>query len=246
MRWPFKLDRKVSIPVAVITVATVVISLTLLYRTLANRLEARQFHSQLGQDRWVLEDVFPDVKDGYFVEVGSGDGELISNTWTLELNGWKGVCIDPFPTNMARRSCQLFREVVYSRAGETITFRPAGLLGGIDGHVSKKEQVVASSKTVELKTVTLDDVLARAKAPRFIHYLSIDVEGADLEVLKGFSLARYKVGAFTIEHGFQEPKRTQIRSLLEKNGYRLARSVNWDDWYLPVEAGQHQVETRPE
>lgn len=237
-----KLDKPVSVPVVVITVAVVLVSLTVLYRTLARRQEARQYHSQLGQARWVLEEVFPGVKGGYFVEVGSGDGELLSNTWTLELNGWEGVCIDPFPTNMGRRSCQLFREVVYSSAGKTIEFRPIGLLGGIEDHISSgTEQRDAPSGTVSLQTVTLDDLLERANAPSYIHYLSIDVEGAELEVLKGFSLDRYKVGAFTIEHGYEEPKRTEIRTLLEKNGYRLAQSRHWDDWYLPVEAGPRET-----
>jgi FkbM family methyltransferase len=241
-----KLRRRVSVPVAVMVIGIQLIAVTLLYRKLVSRQQAHEYPSQLQQDRWVLETVFPGVKDGYFVDVGSGDGEYISNTWRLETNGWKGVCIDPFPTNMARRSCQMFREVVYSTSGRTVTFRDGALFGGIDALIpSSTRGLVASSRTVEFKTVTLDDVLARAKAPRFIHYVSVDVEGAELEVLKGLSLDRYQVGAFTIEHNFQEPKRTEIRSLLEKSGYRLAKSVQWEDWYLPGKAVPQTAEAPP-
>jgi hypothetical protein len=42
------------------------------------------FYSQMGQDRWVSEAVFPGVKNGFFLDVGSGDGTLISNTKALE------------------------------------------------------------------------------------------------------------------------------------------------------------------
>jgi FkbM family methyltransferase len=241
-----KLRRRVPAPVAVIVIGIQLIAVTLLYRKLVGLQQAHEYPSQLQQDRWVIETVFPGVKDGYFVDVGSGDGEYISNTWRLEVNGWKGVCIDPFPTNMARRTCQMFREVVYSTAGKTLSFRAGGLFGGVDALIATNTRgLVESSRTVDFKTVTLDDVLARANAPRFIHYVSIDVEGAELEVLKGFSLDRYRVGAFTIEHNYQEPKRTEIRSLLEKSGYRLAKSVQWDDWYLPGKAAPQTAEAPP-
>ena len=228
-------SRKVPALVAVLTVAALVVALVALGRWLLESQQARWPHGQIGQDRWVLEEVFPGVRDGYFVDVGSGDGEDISNTWGLEARGWTGLCIDPFPTNMARRTCRVFREVVYGTAGKKVQFlRMAGLLGGIGEYVSPQmPKMGRRHETVMFTTVTLDELLARAGAPRFIHYVSIDVEGAELGVLKGFSLSRYRVGAFTIEHNYEEPKRTQIRSLLERSGYRLARECYWEDWYLP-------------
>ena len=45
-------------------------------------------------------------------------------------------------------------------------------------------------------------------------------------------LSKYKVGALTIEHNFEEPKRSQIRRLLESNGYRFVLSLLRDDFYV--------------
>src|SRR4249920_4273129 len=42
------------------------------------------FYSQMGQDKWVSETVFPGVKNGFFLDVGSGDGTFISNSKALE------------------------------------------------------------------------------------------------------------------------------------------------------------------
>jgi FkbM family methyltransferase len=192
------------------------------------------FHSTFGQDKWIIRSMFPDVRDGYFVDVGSGDGVLESNTKALEGLGWKGVCIDPFPTNMSSRKCTLFEEVVYGVAGKQITFKVAGFLSGIHDIMgsTKNWESVQQAKTVELTTVTLDDILARSDAPAYIHYISIDVEGAELEVLKGFSFSKYKVGAFTIEHNYEEPKRSQIRSLLASKGYQYMMSLWRDDCYV--------------
>ncbi len=64
-------------------------------------LGAYPYHSQWGQDRWITERVFPGVKDGYFVDIGSGHGTKDSNTKVLEDLGWSGICVDPFPQNCA-------------------------------------------------------------------------------------------------------------------------------------------------
>lgn len=63
-----------------------------------------KFPSQIGQDRWVAEAVFPGVTNGYFLDVGSADGFVNSNTWALEQRGWTGICVDPFPSNMTGRT----------------------------------------------------------------------------------------------------------------------------------------------
>ena len=197
-----------------------------------------KFHSQVGQDRWVIQQIFPNVRDGYFMDVGSGDGVLYSNTKTLEDIGWDGVCVDPFPTNMAKRQCRLFKEVVSDEIGRTVSFRKAGSLGGIDDKLGRWKDTdrIKESEVVEFKTASLTDILERAGAPTFIHFMSIDIEGAELDALKGLDFSRYQVGAFTIEHNFEEPKRSQIKALLESNGYRFARTIAQDDCYLPAEA----------
>jgi hypothetical protein len=60
------------------------------------RKEVR-YTGEIGQDKWVLEKVFPGVTNGYFVDVGSGHGTIGSNSLGLELRGWTGIYIDPFP-----------------------------------------------------------------------------------------------------------------------------------------------------
>src|SRR5688572_8435324 len=65
------------------------------------------FPSQIGQDKWVTETVFPGVTDGYFLDVGSADGTVDSNSKVLEQQGWTGICIDPFPVNMEGRTCKM-------------------------------------------------------------------------------------------------------------------------------------------
>ena len=192
-----------------------------------------QFYSQIGQDKWVLETVFPDVKDGFFLDVGSGDGTALSNTKALEERGWRGICIDPFPKNMEGRTCQMLKEVVFSESGKRMQFQASGDVGGIRDTLGKWKGEALGAPTVEFTTVTLRDVLESSKAPRFIHFMSLDIEGAELEALKGFPFDKYKIGAMAVEHNDEEPKRSEIEALMRSRGYRRVHSWYQDDFYLP-------------
>ena len=189
-------------------------------------------YGQFRQDLWVTLSVGHGKKDGYYVDVGSADGVEISNTNLLDQMGWKGVCIDPFPRNMQRRTCQVFRQPVFSESGKKVQFRVAGALGGILSDLNTYKDTTSGAPVVDLVTATLDEILEKAHAPKWIDYMNIDVEGAEYDVLRGFSLERYAVGSFTIEHNYEAEKRELIRKLMESKGYVRVRSWEVDDWYV--------------
>jgi FkbM family methyltransferase len=191
-----------------------------------------RYTGEIGQDKWALERVFPGVTNGYFVDVGSGHGTIGSNSLGLELRGWTGVCVDPFPIYMEGRTCRVFEEVVFSKPGVVMTFAKAGGLGGLSDTLGAWNTKAAEAPTVDVTTVTLDDLLARAGAPPFIHFISMDIEGAELEALRGFPFDRYRVGAWAIEHNREEPKRTLIRQLLGSHGYEHVHEYQQDDFYV--------------
>ena len=201
--------------------------------SLQETLRLVSFPSQIGQDKWVLKTVFPGLTDGFFVDVGSGDGIAGSNTFALERQGWTGICIDPFPSSMESRTCQLFKAVVFSEPGLTVTFHPAGQLGGITDTLDTWKAYAEQYPPVELTTVTLGDILDRANAPDFIHFRSLDIEGAELDALRGVPFDRYRFGAFAIEHTYEGSKRADVAALLTGHGYRRVHTWYQDDFYLP-------------
>ena len=195
-----------------------------------------EYSSEIGQDKWVLEKVFPGVSDGYFVDIGSGHGTIGSNSRTLEERGWTGLCVDPFPAHMEGRTCRVFKEVVFSKPGLLMKFHAAGGLGGLADTLAAWNETATHAPTVNIRTVTLDDVLLRARAPRFIHFISLDIEGAELEALRAFPFDRHRIGAWTIEHNREEPKRSQIAALLREHGYRRVNERRQDDFFVPADA----------
>jgi FkbM family methyltransferase len=200
--------------------------------SLLRALGLQRSYAQLGQDLWVALATAPGKKNGFYVDVGAADGKWLSNTKLLDDMGWKGICIDPFPTNMQRRTCQVIRQPVSSESGRKILFRKAGMLGGIEPDDGKRADPAPAPFEAVLVTATLDEILAKGHAPQYIDYMSIDIEGAEYDALLGLSLDRYQIGTFTIEHNFETKKRDAIRTLLEGIGYVRVRVWEVEDWYV--------------
>jgi hypothetical protein len=203
-------------------------------------LSARQLlgrahsYSQIGQDIWVTETAMPGLRNGFFLDVGSGHGTIGSNTKALEELGWTGICVDPFPTHMDDRRCRMEKVVVSGTAGQLVKFHAHEGLGGIADTLGKWKDEAAKAPVVEFTTTTLGEVLSRAQAPGFIHFLSLDIEGAELEALKGLPFEKYRFGAMAIEHNDEEPKRTDILKYLEARGYQRVHTFRQDDFYAPA------------
>jgi FkbM family methyltransferase len=216
-------------------------------RTYAIRyaLGLEEFKGIIGQDLWVMHSVHPGVTNGFFVDLGSADGVEISNTWALEQKGWTGICIDPFPRNMESRTCQAFDKAVDNVGGRTVLFQnPGSYGGGILDYAGWWVSSEDKQNAVEVQTMTLGEILRSANAPSYIHYLNVDIEGAEYAALSDFPFDQYRFGAITIEHNNQEIQRAKLRELLVKNGYRLEWAIRDQDWYVPAEKPNAAPETK--
>lgn len=191
--------------------------------------------SELGQDAWVLSNF---TKPGFFLDVGSGDGVIASNTIGLEKNGWKGICIDAFPRNYEGRTAIVETACVSHCAGMEIKFLKSHFQEGLSGiidNISDYNKMFITTRPhefIKMKTLLLSDILEKHDAPKYIEYLNMDIEGGEYDVLRTFPFDKYSFGAITIEHNFHEPSRTLIREILENNGYKFVKAVKYDDWYI--------------
>ena len=183
----------------------------------ALRMTAREaiggvtYPSEIGQDKWVIGRMFPGVANGFFLDVGSGHGTIGSNTKALEELGWTGICVDPFPTLHGRAHLPdgegrrlerggPGRQVPHAR-GSRRHRRHAWANG------RKRPRRAPRSSSPPRRSARC---WPRANAPSFIHFLSLDIEGAELEALRGVPFDKYRFGAMAIEHNDEEPKRSEI------------------------------------
>jgi FkbM family methyltransferase len=184
-------------------------------------------YSQLGQDEWVL---IRKTTPGYFVEIGAFDGVHLSNTLALEQKGWRGLCIEPEPSAylalLANRNCQTANVALAGKPNERVPFCVNGIYSSITSDPARA--------TIQVSTATLDQVLDDYGAPSRIHYISIDTEGNELEILQAFDFKKWQVDLWTVEHN-DHTRRTRIvsRSLIKlfaAQGYRH-RIVEHDVWF---------------
>ena len=177
---------------------------------------------------------------GFFVEVGANHPTGGSQTWLLEQNGWRGILIEPQASH-----CRLLRErrknsVVFQVAcsapdkiGETTLHIPAAPLNGFAAIEPNVDDLgVVYERTEKVKVITLDQVLAEA-GPATIDLLSIDVEGVELDVLKGFALDQYCPALILMEDKCSSLDKHRY---LTARAYKLVRRTGLNNWYVPRDA----------
>jgi FkbM family methyltransferase len=240
--WEFDALWLLSAPINIVTVPTTITTTTAntattTAATLSAPKRALVWTSQLGQDRWVWENVCGRKMGGYYVDVGAHDGKSYSNTYVMEKElGWSGICIEPLPNMFAqlqvcRPKSTNLELCAYDQDGVEVEFKVdqvnadqmlSGIAQDIDHH-----QV--TGHVITRKCMTLTTLLRMHNAPNKIDFLSVDTEGSELKVLKGIDWNAYAFHAITLEHNYMEPKRTIMAEFLKSKGYTRAKSLDWDD-----------------
>jgi FkbM family methyltransferase len=195
-------------------------------------------YSQFGEDL-LLWEYFGARQDGFFLEAGANHPTKCSQTWLFEQQGWKGILVEPIA-----RNCEMLRQ---QRPGSRVfqcalgaaeqrgraPFHVAAANDGLSGLAVNEGVVVEHIEEVEVRT--LDEVLAEVGNPR-LDLVSIDVEGAELQVLRGFDLPRHHPAMVLIEDHLQH---LSVHRHLARNGYRLVKRTGLNNWYIPEKQPFH-------
>ena len=200
--------------------------------------------SQLRQDLFVLSETKYKT-GGYFIEFGATNGVDLSNTYLLEKEFlWRGILAEPAKVwgNQLRENrlgAHIETQCVWKDSNSSLTFNETdnpelstiNIFSGKDRHAKTR----AKGKKYQVATISLNDLLKKYSAPKYIDYLSIDTEGSEFEILNAFDFNEYKIGIITVEHNYT-PQRKLIFKLLTSHGYkRKYKSVSdFDDWYTKI------------
>jgi FkbM family methyltransferase len=179
---------------------------------------------------------FGNIK-GYFVEVGANDPRERSQTWLLEQAGWTGVLVEPQPDLAAelraRRKAKVFGVACSSpeNAGRELPLHVAGPLSSLDRR--RMAPGATPERVIDVPVRTLDSVLAEAATPANFNFLSIDVEGHEIEVLSGFDIERWRPQLILLEDHVADLSKHRY---LTSAGYRIVRRYENNGWYVPRES----------
>lgn len=198
-------------------------------------------HSQYGQDVTVYE-LLENPDKGFFLDIGANDGTTFSNSLLFEEKGWEGICVEPHPEIFkkleAHRNCHLVNACISNIDG-TVDFMmiegSENMLSGIvdffdDHHMERINKGIERSggckKVIQIESLTPTTILERFNTEK-IDFLSVDVEGCDLEILQAFNFSKTKVNVISVENN----RTPSIVNFLESKGFDLVKCVGCDEIY---------------
>lgn len=196
-----------------------------------------KFFSQYGEDK-LLYKLFNKRETGFCIEVGGYDGITGSTTLFFEKLGWKCLIVEPMAEFCEKirkvRNCELVQAAASDESGEA-TFHVAegvetlSTLEQDKSHASRVQWEGGQLKEIKVNKLKLDEILSNLKVKE-IDFISIDVEGHEMSVLRGLSLQIYQPLIIIIEdnsHGLNR----EVKRYLAKFGYARFNITGCNDWY---------------
>jgi FkbM family methyltransferase len=175
-------------------------------------------------------------RTGFLVEVGANEPEIWSQTIPLDLLGWNGVLFEPQPDLAVAlrrtRKAQVFAVACSSpeNSGRSMPLKlagPAGIFSSLNTRLPTATAQIAGTISVPVRS--LDDILVEARAPREFDFLSIDVEGHEIEVLRGFDFQKWRPRLILIEDIVLDRR---LHEFLTSRGYAWMRRTGIIAWYV--------------
>ena len=179
------------------------------------------------------------------MEFGAINGIDYSNTYLLETEfSWTGILAEPArlwekQLKANRPNASIETLCVWKDSNSSLIFNETDMPGlstidsFSDGDSHRNTRL--AGKKYEVQTISLNDLLIKHRAPKYIDYLSIDTEGSEYEILKSFNFSEYFIKIITVEHNYT-PQRELIFALLTSHGYKrkYENISEYDDWYVKI------------
>ena len=191
----------------------------------------------------IIDHIFKDKINGFYIDIGAQHPIANNNTYLLFKRRWTGINIDLDVKNIELFNISRPNDINLNNAISSSTskkklffYHDKSPINTLVEDVSNfQNATVKEIKTV--KTITLNKVLENLSFDKQIDYMNIDVEGHELDVLKGFDLIRYKPNVISVEYldlkmKYLEFKNNDLSRIIDSDFYKLLikndyQFVNW-------------------
>lgn len=207
----------------------------------------KRFYAQEGEDRRLWKALSDNIAHGHYVDIGAYEPEFNSVTKVFYDAGWTGVNVEPNPRaygmlEQARpHDINLEAVVTYKQGPQTL------YLTDDRGWSSLKPEIAESAKKrgmdpypIEVESLTLAQVFDFLHGEE-CHFLKIDVEGAEEEVIASGDWKNHRPWIVVVEANVPGSNRTKYHHgkwepYLMSRGYRFIMDDTLNRWYVADEA----------
>lgn len=213
----------------------------LIYRDSSRNLYSRESYAQEGEDL-VLERFLGSQSIGFYIDIGAHHPKRFSNTYLFYLRGWRGINVDAMPGSMKifndQRPEDLNLEVGVSKTDgflDYFIFNEPALNTFSKDEADRKELIPEYfiQEVKQVQTYPLHKILEKyVPLNTEIDFMSIDVEGVDLEVIKSNNWDLYRPRILLVEDLRQKSiaqilENSEVYHFLESVGYNfIAKTYN--------------------
>jgi FkbM family methyltransferase len=201
------------------------------------------FYSQHEQDKFLEYEIFKGFKNGFFMDVGAYDGLHINNTLYFEKNNnWTGINVEPIKEVydklvVNRPNCINLNCAVSNNNGSAEFIKNKGYCEMISGlkeqydprHKDRLnwelQNIGGESQIIEVNTQKIETICDNNNI-KHINYLSIDVEGAEFDVIKSINFNKIFIDVIGFENNFDDTSVPIIEYLQTKNYIEIYRTID--------------------
>ncbi len=193
----------------------------------------KRYFGKNGED-FVLWQFFDFMEDGFYVDAGAFDGIYLSNSYSFDLGGWSGICIEASPEyaellKKNRPACSIINSVLVENDNQKkVDFYcdSSGLFSSLSNtpalSFSNDSEHYFNLKKTKLSLPAETITAALKKNPhcnRIIDFISIDAGGDEIRVLEGLDFEIYSPRIFLLT--VTEATTLHIQNFMAQEGYTL-------------------------
>lgn len=196
--------------------------------------EGRKSFSQCGEDL-IVRFIFDSLRIAVpsYLDIGAHHPHYLNNTYLFYAAGGRGVNIEPDPELfagfVAKRPRDLNLNIGIGAAEDRLEFfvmsvRTLNTFSSDEAHQLEEGGKVRIERVLKIPVRPVNAILAEHFAEAAPDFVSIDVEGLDLEILLSWDFARWRPKVFCVETITYSDQRTgikipEIAELLHGQGY---------------------------
>jgi len=181
----------------------------------------------------IVDKLLGGKRNGFFIESGAFDGEALSNSLFFEVErNYTGLLVEPNLFNYQtllgkqRKAASINACYAMTPLPTLVDFVNAKAVSGIQdikvGSWMRKERVHVGQSQSKALCLPFYSILLAMGNPT-VDYFSLDVEGAELPILKTIPWDKVDIKVLSIEVNHSDGKK--IDTFMKSNGYKLVQQI---------------------